>query len=137
MMKCMLTPSLKKHNTYFLNISFNIAKHVICIQVVCQIWNETKTVTDIYQRTCIRKLCFHQEVLRFLRVIEIRFSCYTFNFFNLSSPGGRLNILEMYIWIFTVSGKKNIRKKKVLESTPKGTALLKFLSSQEVPGTQI
>uniref|UniRef100_A0A7C9CXQ7 Uncharacterized protein n=1 Tax=Opuntia streptacantha TaxID=393608 RepID=A0A7C9CXQ7_OPUST len=81
---------------YLLHITFYVTEHVILVEVVSQIWYKTKTVTDIYQRPCIRKLGFHQEILRLFRIVEIRFPSNTFHFLDLPCLSSSFNVLEMY-----------------------------------------
>ena len=44
----------------------------------------------------------HQEILRLLRIVEIRFPSNMFHFLDLPYLSSSFNVLKMYFWIFIV-----------------------------------
>jgi hypothetical protein len=46
--------TLVQKGAYFLHIAFDIPKHVVCVQIVREIWHKTKAVTNVNQWTGIR-----------------------------------------------------------------------------------
>lgn len=91
---------------HLLDVSFDVPKHVVRIQIVSEIRHETVTVTNVDQRPCIWKLGLHQEVLCPLWVVEIRLSGYTLDFFDLSCLGSRFNVLEVDLRVLTAGYQK-------------------------------
>ena len=56
-------------------------------------------VAHIDERARIGKLCVDEEILDLFRGIKIAFTGNSLHFFELIIFGGRLNVLEMDLWI--------------------------------------
>ena len=81
--------------SYLLNITFNIAKHVASIKIMGEIRNKAKTITHINQWTCIWKLGLHKKILCLLRIIKVWFSSNALYLLNLPSFSSGLNLFDL------------------------------------------
>jgi hypothetical protein len=57
--------------------------------------NKVEPITDNDEGKLVRKFCLFNEVLDFFSVIEVTLSANAFDFLNLTSASGGLDILEM------------------------------------------
>ena len=61
--------------------------------------NEVEPVADNDERKLIRELRLLEEVLDFLRIVEIALSANALDFPDLPCAGCGLDILEMHLWV--------------------------------------
>jgi hypothetical protein len=62
--------------------------------------NHVETVTNDDEGQLVRHLGFLEEILDLLRIVVVALAADPFNLSNLASPGGGLNVLEVYLGIF-------------------------------------
>lgn len=61
--------------------------------------HEVEAIAHDDERELIREFGFLEEILDFLRVVEVTLATDTLNFTDPTSPGGGLDILEVHLGI--------------------------------------
>jgi hypothetical protein len=82
-----------------LNVYLDKFSETILVKVEDEIMNKVEPIADNDEGKLVREFRLFKEVLDFLRVIEVTLSTNAFDFPNLTSASGGLDILEMNFWI--------------------------------------
>jgi len=101
--RCLVTIDVEKpthnlrspHRVDSLNIYLDKFGETVLVKVENEIMNEVEPIADNDKGKLVRGFHFFEEVLDFLRVIEVTLSANTLDFPNLTSASGGLDILEM------------------------------------------
>ena len=101
--RCLVTIDVEKpahnlrspHRVDSLNIYLDKFSETILVKVEDEIMNKVEPIADNDEGKLVREFRLFKEVLDFLRVIQVTLSTNAFDFPNLTSASGGLDILEM------------------------------------------
>jgi hypothetical protein len=82
-----------------LDVDLDELRKPVLIQIENEIVHEVETIADNNERELVRELGLFEEVLDFLRVVEVALPTDTLHFTDLTCPGGSLNVLEVNLRI--------------------------------------
>jgi hypothetical protein len=87
------------HRVDSLNIYLDESSETILVKVEDEIMNKVEPIADNDEGKLVREFRLFKEVLDFLRLIEVTLSTNAFDFPNLTSASGGLDILKMNLRI--------------------------------------
>jgi hypothetical protein len=87
------------HRVNSLNIYLNKFGEAVLVKVENKIMDKIKPIADNNEGKLVREFCLLEEILDFLRVVEVTLPANALDFPNLSSASGGLDILEMNLRI--------------------------------------
>jgi hypothetical protein len=105
--RCLVTIDVQKlahnlrspHRVDSLNIYLDKFDEIVLVKVKNEIMNKVEPITDNDEGKLVREFRLFEEVLNFLRVVEVTLLANTLDSANLTSASGGLDILEMNLRI--------------------------------------
>ena len=84
-----------------MDVNFDESGQAVLVQIENQVVHEIEPIADNDERKLILKFGLLEEVLDFLRVVEVALSTNTLNLSDLVRAGSRLDVLEVDLGVLT------------------------------------